>query len=46
MDITRAGENGERGQMLVLLTLLLPVILGFVALTIDVGLALVEKRNL
>ncbi|MEE8517783.1 MAG: pilus assembly protein TadG-related protein, partial [Dehalococcoidia bacterium] len=38
--------KGERGQTLVLLTLLLPVVLGFVALTLDVGFALVERRNL
>ena len=46
MDITLTGEKGERGQMLVLLTLLLPVVLGFVALTMDVGLALLERRSL
>ena len=39
-------RKGERGQMLVLLTLLLPVVLGFVALTVDVGLALIERRDL
>ncbi len=38
--------SAERGQMLVIFTLLLAVVIGFVALTIDVGLALVEKRQL
>ncbi|MCI0814593.1 MAG: pilus assembly protein, partial [Chloroflexi bacterium] len=38
--------KGERGQSLILLALLLPVVLGFVALTLDVGFALVERRNL
>ena len=46
MKMTKTHDSGERGQMLVMLTLLLPVMLGFVALTMDVGLALLERTNL
>ena len=38
-------HRGERGQFLVLFVLALVVMLGFVALTIDVGLAFQERRN-
>jgi len=38
-------HRGERGQFLILFVLALAVLLGFVALTIDVGLAFQERRN-
>ena len=38
-------RRGERGQALILFVLALAVLLGFVALTIDVGLAFQERRN-
>ena len=37
---------GERGQSLVMFALALTVLLGFVAITVDVGLAFLEKRHL
>ncbi len=40
------GSPGERGQGLIMLALGMAVIMGFVALTIDVGLAYREKGNL
>ena len=46
MTITKTRESGERGQMMVMFALLLVVLIGFVALTIDVGFAFVERRNL
>src|SRR3990172_587965 len=38
-------RRGERGQALILFVLALAVLLGFVALAIDVGLAFQERRN-
>ena len=38
--------RGERGQSLVMFALALMVMLGFVAMTVDVGLAFLEKRHL
>ncbi len=39
-------SDRERGQTLVLFALMLTVMLGFVALTVDVGLAFLERRQL
>jgi len=39
-------RRGERGQALVLFVLALAVLMGFTAMTIDVGLFLRERRNL
>ncbi len=46
MDTTKTHETGEKGQMLVIFAVLVVVLLGFVAMTIDVGMAFVEKRHL
>lgn len=40
------GRRRERGQALVLFVLALGVLLGFVAMTVDVGLLLKERRSL
>ncbi|MCH7617712.1 MAG: hypothetical protein IIB18_07615 [Chloroflexi bacterium] len=39
-------DDRERGQTLVLFALMLTVMLGFVALTVDVGLAFLERRQM
>ena len=41
-----AQGAGERGAVLVLVTLLLPVLIGFMALAIDVGYLYSVKRKL
>jgi hypothetical protein len=45
MGRDRAGTNGERGQGLVLAALVMAVLLGVVALALDVGLLLHERRT-
>ena len=46
MNTTKTPESGEQGQMVLMLAMLFVVLAGFMAITIDVGLAFVEKRNL
>lgn len=41
-----AGGGRERGQVLILLTLAMAVLLGFVAMAIDVGIAFEQRRSL
>ncbi len=42
----RSANQTERGQILILFVLGLAVLLGFVAMTVDVGLAFMERRSL
>ena len=42
----RSDSEREKGQVLVLFVLMLTVLLGFMALVIDVGLAYMERRSL
>src|SRR3990170_8853939 len=42
---TPSCSQREKGQMLILFVLALAVLLGFVAMVIDVGLAFQERRN-
>ena len=48
LNIRRSGVEGnsERGQMLILFVLALGVLMGFTAMTIDVGLIYVQRRKL
>ena len=39
-------QNGERGQVLILAALAIPLLLGFLGLAVDVGLLFRAKRNL
>lgn len=43
---TLCRDRAESGQTLIMFTLALIVLLGFVALTLDVGLAILERRSL
>ncbi len=44
-SIVRTGHRGESGQTLILMALALAVMMGFVALTMDVGRAYLERRE-
>ena len=45
MDAKRANRNGERGQALVLGALLMVILLGFTALSVDVGFYLRQRST-
>ncbi len=45
-DPKRVKRRGESGQTLILFVLALGVLLGFVAMSVDVGLILHERRSL
>ncbi len=46
MEPQNARDQREGGQMLVLFVLALGVLMGFVAMTVDVGMIFVERRSL
>ena len=46
MSLTREGRDGERGQIMVLFTIVLVVILGFTALVVDLGLLRNDRQTL